>query len=127
MTPAQIISASADKHSVPEYLLRVRCHLPHVVRARSEAMVAMRSDLHMSFAEIAKVCSCHHTSVIAAVRRMGVTAKIDVRKKSTRQLTVEVGDIRRELDEIKLMLSDARKILEQISCVVTSDRDRFGQ
>lgn len=71
MTAQSIIEAVAEKHSVKvSAIYRGGGRHPKHLAARSEAMALMRTDLGMSYPQIAAACGgFHHTSVIYLIRR----------------------------------------------------------
>jgi len=76
MTAQEIIAAVARKHGfAPSQLkrnTRIGRNTPEIVRARDEAIAAVRRELHFSFPLIARIFGgFDHTTIMSALQRFG--------------------------------------------------------
>lgn len=65
----RIIAETEDKHGVERGILRRKCRRKPIVKARHEAMFRLKKEANCGYAEIGRIFSMDHTTIIHGVKK----------------------------------------------------------
>ncbi len=91
----KIILQVCDKYNISKETIIGKKRTAHIVTARHVCMYALREAIEMTYTDIAKIFSCHHTSVMAAMEK----------------LNREMGEKKEFADELNSLVKDLKDSL----------------
>ena len=82
-----------EKYNISKETIVGKKRTAHIVTARHVCMYALREAIEMTYTDIAKIFSCHHTSVMAAME------KLEREKSTDKEFADELNSLIKDLKE----------------------------
>lgn len=89
----KIILQVCEKYNISKETIVGKKRTAHIVTARHVCMYALREAIEMTYTDIAKIFSCHHTSVMAAME------KLEREKSTDKEFADELNSLIKDLKE----------------------------